>query len=111
MPRRLVLLFGLIVIAVAGCGGVSSVKEQDIEVKVSNDPLHEPRMILKQYAEGQPMGSEASNFPALIESVRKTDADRADVLEKGLQEIKDAPPEARPNKAKELLTKLQPSMT
>ena len=82
-----------------------------IEVKASNDPLHEPRMVLERYAAGQPLASEVSSFPAMVENVRKTDPARADILEKGLEEIQKGGGAARVSKAKELLEKLKPSMS
>lgn len=92
----------------AGCG--SSVKEEVIEVKPSNDPLFQARATLQRYANGQPLSSEVTGFPAMVAEVRKSDPDRAEILEKGLDEIQKAPPAARPAIAKELLGKLQPSM-
>jgi hypothetical protein len=111
MLLRCCLFAGLLLTGgVVGCGG-GGVPEQDIEVKASNDPLHQPRQILERYAEGQPLGSEVTGFPAMVAEVRKTDPQRADVLEKGLEEIQKATPAERPAKAKELLEKLKPSMT
>lgn len=92
----------------AGCG--SSLKEEEIPVKAANDPLFEPRSILKRYAEGQPLGSEVEGFPALVENVRKVDPERADILKKGLDEIVKAPASARAGKAKALQAKLAPAM-
>lgn len=92
----------------AGCG--RSVKEEDIEVKASNDPLSEPRSILKRYGEGQALGSEVASFPYLVEQVKKVDPLRAGILEKGLADIQKASPTARPGLAKELQAKLAPSM-
>jgi hypothetical protein len=93
----------------AGCG--SPVKEEQIEIKESNDPLSMPRTLLQRYAEGQPLSSEVTSFPKMVEDVRAKDPARAEILEKGLKEIQEAPPPARPAKAKELLEKLKPSMT
>ena len=98
-----------LIAVLAGCGS-GGVQEQQIEVKAANDPLHLPKSILQRYAEGQALGSEVSGFPAMVESVRKVDKVRADVLEKGLQEIQDASDGERRAKAKDLLSKLQPSM-
>lgn len=103
------ILFGL---ALAGfmLGCQPAIQEKTIEVKASNDPLNEPRAILKRYAEGQPMTSEVSSFPNMVDNVRKLDPQRADILEKGLADLQKASPSARPAKARELLKKLQPSM-
>jgi len=91
-----------------GCSG--GVREETIEVKASNDPLTVPRNILQRYADGQPLGSELTSFPKLVEDVRKVDTTRADVLEKGLAEIEKAAPGQRAGLAKGLLAKLQPAM-
>lgn len=104
------LLAGLVLTVLAtGCGDERR-KEEQIDVKTANDPLHAPRSILQRYAAGQPLGSEATSFPHMVEEVRKVDPNRAAILEKGLEEIQKAAPAARRGKAKELLAKLQPSM-
>jgi hypothetical protein len=93
------------------CGGVagcsSAVKEEQIAVEASNDPLHEPRELLARYAAGQAMGSEAASFPFMIENVRKSDPASADILKAGLDDLQSAPPAARAGKANELLQKIQ----
>lgn len=99
----------LMPLLVVGCGPGPR-PEQTIEVKASNDPLELPRSVLRQYAAGQPMGSEAAGFEAMIDAVRKSDAARADLLQKGLADIQAANPAARSAMAKTLLDKLQPSM-
>lgn len=109
MYRTCVLVGALLLgVAVAGCR--PSMREEQIDVKESNDPLNAPRTLLQRYADGQPMGSEATSFAKMVEDVRKVDAARADVLEKGLAEIEKAPPGKRPALAKALLQKIQPSM-
>ena len=104
------LASGCLMVVLLGCGS-GGVQEQRIEVKTANDPLFMPRSILQRYSEGQALGSEVSNFPNMVENVRKTDKARADLLEAGLKEIQDAPAAKRKVLAKELLAKLQPSMT
>ena len=90
--------------------GCSPLNVERIDVKASNDPLHEPRQILQRYASGQPLGSEVTSYAKLVEDVRKVDATRADVLDQGLSELQKAGVHARPALAKNLLAKLQPSM-
>ena len=90
--------------------GCSPVRVEKIEVKASNDPLHEPRQILERYAAGQALGSEVTSFPYLVDNVRKVDTTRADVLDKGLNDLQKASASARPALARGLLAKLQPSM-
>lgn len=86
----------------AGCGG--GVKEQKFEVKPV-PALQEVKVILQNYANGQPMTSEAADFPRLVGEVRKADPAKADLLEKGFEEMKKSPATLR-TKAKELLGKL-----
>jgi len=101
-------VWAAVALAAAGCG--SGVREEQIEIKQSNDPLFLPRSALQHYADGQPLSSEVSGFPKMVEDVRKVDPLRADILEKGLAAIQEASPDARPALAKKLLTKLQSSM-
>lgn len=109
MPRPGRLLVAACLAAFAlGCA--SGVREEKIEVKESNDPLSLPRSILQRYAEGQPLGSEATTFPKMVEEVRRVDPVRADLLERGLEDLQQAAPELRPGKAKQLLDQLRPAM-
>jgi hypothetical protein len=57
------------------------------------------------------MSSEVTTFPQMVENVRAKDPRRAEVLEKGLADLQKSAPAARPAKARELLKKLEPSMT
>jgi hypothetical protein len=100
---------GLAVVATTGC--TSPVDEEQIQVNAASDPLAQPRSILQSYAQGQPLGSEATSFEYLVEQVRKTDPQKADVLQQGFQEIEKTPPASRPAKAKEVLNKLGSSAT
>jgi hypothetical protein len=111
MFRRSCLFAGLALAAVIAAGCARSAKERTIEVKAANDPLFQARSVLERYAQGQPLSSEVTSFPKMVEDVRKVDPARANVLEKGLAEIQKAWPSARPAKARELLQKLRPSMT
>lgn len=110
LPARplLALLAGAALLAPVGC--FSPVEEKQITVKASNDPLFYPRSVLQRYANGQPMGSEVTGFPAMVAELRKTDAKRADILEKGLADLQAAPASGRKAIAKDLLTQLAPSM-
>jgi hypothetical protein len=85
--------------------------ERDIEVKAKIDPLADARTILQRYAAGQPMSSEVTAFPGLVQNVRAKDPRQADILQKGLEDLQKSRPAARPGKAKALLEQLQPSVT
>jgi hypothetical protein len=69
------------------------------------DPVAEAKAILTNYANGMPITSEAEGFPQLIERVKQKDAAKGEILEKGLNHVKQNPSSA-PSKAKELLKQL-----
>ena len=108
--RRTFCLLAVFALSTFAAGCNRAPREETIEVKPSNDPLEPARALLERYARGEPLGSEVTSFPQLVEDVRKVDPVRADILEKGLAEIQKNP-SARAAKAKELLKKLAPSMT
>jgi hypothetical protein len=93
------LCLGLLAV---GCGGGHSKKEV-IEIKVV-DSLTQAKNILKQYVEGQQLGSEVTMFPGIVDSVRKTDPAKADILQKGFEDLKKGG--NIKSKAKDLLGKL-----
>jgi hypothetical protein len=105
---RFIPLAALCALIAFGCG--SPVREETIKVKAENDPLNAPRSILKAYADGQEPGSEVASYPKMVADVKQVDTKRGEILEKGFQEILDAPPANRPELAKTLLTKIQPAM-
>lgn len=95
----LVVAFGAL-----GCGG--GVQEKQIEIKAASDPLLAPRSILQRYAEGQALGSEVTSFAKLVEDVKAVDPAKAEILDKGLQELQQASPSEVSGKAKKLLQQL-----
>jgi hypothetical protein len=98
------LLLSLAVIA--GVVGCSPVKEEQITVKPQADALAPARSLLESYANGQPMTSEVTQFPKMVEDVRAVDPAKADILQKGLEDLQKSAPNARPAKARDLLKKL-----
>ena len=95
---------GMIVIAMAllglwGCGGGPQGEVQP------QSGLERAKVILNDYAKGVPMGSEAMAFDEIVADVRKTDPQKATILEKGFADLKRSP-NNRSAKAKELLKKL-----
>jgi hypothetical protein len=68
--------------------------------------LEQAKAILENYAKGAPMTSEVSSFPGVIEEVRKTDPQKADLLEKGFADLQKGPKSELGAKAKALLKKL-----
>ncbi len=101
-----IVLFGLFAAALAlGCGG-DKIKPQDIEIKPAADPLVPVKSRLEAYVKGQPLGSEVTDFDQLVSDVRKTHPEKADILQKGLDDLKKARPNEVSRKAKDLLGKL-----
>jgi len=88
---------------VFGCGP-GKVQEKTYEVKQVS-ALDQAKGILENYAKGQPMGSEAASFPQLVEEVRKTDPEKAKILEKGFADLQKSKSNV-PGKAKAILKQL-----
>lgn len=104
MLARIWLCLALVgsVFTLSGCGGAPG--EQQIAVP-QVDRLEEAKRYLQNYANGQPVTSEATAFPKLVEDVKKADPAKGELLEKGLAEIQGNPATAAAT-AKDLLTKL-----
>jgi hypothetical protein len=92
--------------AAPGCGPPGRVKEETIDVK-SQEPVERAKKMLEQYAKGQPLGSEVSTFPQLIEEVRSANPDMGRVLEQGLKELQ-AMKTGHAAKAREIIQKMTP---
>ena len=99
------LMVGIALVVLGGCGksGVPARKTYQVPMK---GPLDEAKSLLENYANGQPLGSEASRFKDLVDAVRKTDPAKADILEKGFAELQKTPPQGLARKAKEILSAL-----
>ena len=67
--------------------------------------LERAKVILNDYAQGAPMGSEAMTFEEIVEEVRKTDPQKATILEKGFTDLKRSPGNLS-GKARKLLEQL-----
>src|SRR5205085_11205418 len=99
------LLAGLLVVVVLfGCGSSGMPEVKSYPVKATA-PLDEAKALLQNYANGQPMASEAASFPDLVERVRQTDPQKADILAKGLADMEKSKTNIA-GKAKALLQKL-----
>jgi hypothetical protein len=79
---------GIIFVALPGLCGCG--KDPPVEVKPQSG-LERARVILNDYAQGAPMGSEAETFPEIVEEVRRTDPQKAAILEKGFADLKRSP--------------------
>src|SRR5260370_27903317 len=90
----------MVLLGLWGCGG----GKEPPEVKPQSG-LERAKVILNDYAQGVPMGSEAMTFAEIVEEVRKTDPQKATILEKGFADLKRSPGNLRA-KARELLKQL-----
>lgn len=102
-PTRLLLALMIGFTWICGCGP-SGVKEQEIQVK-QQTALDRAKALLENYSKGQPLGSETMQFESLVQEVRQTDSAKADILEKGFNDLKKTKGDVSA-KAKELLKKL-----
>ncbi len=93
---------GIIVMALLGPCGCG--KDPPVEVQPQSG-LERAKVILNDYANGVPMGSEAETFEEIVAEVRKTDPEKAKILEKGFADLKRSPKD-RSDKARALLKKL-----
>jgi hypothetical protein len=82
-----------------GCG-----REPPIEVQPQTG-LERAKVILNDYVQGAPMGSEAMMFQEIVEEVRQTDPQKAAILEKGFADLERAAGN-HSAKARELLKQL-----
>lgn len=86
---------------VAGCGNP---KEESVAVP-KNDVMQQVKSTLENYAKGQPLASEVASFDYMIDQVKKTAPDKADILKAGLDDIKNTKGSPKA-KAQALLQKL-----
>jgi hypothetical protein len=93
----------MVFLTLLGLWGCSRV-DPPIEVQPQSG-LERAKVILNDYAQGMPLGSEAMMFPEIVDEVRKTDAKKAAILEKGFADLQRAPGN-RSAKASELLKQL-----
>lgn len=103
MRRALSALALFAALGLTGCGG-DKPKVETFEAPPA-DPLAEAKAILNNYANGQPVASEAAAFPEIVRRVRAADPAKGDVLDKGFKDILANKQNPGP-KAKEILKKL-----
>jgi len=78
----------------AGCGAGTSTPTKTFKVEMPSG-LNQAKMLLENYAKGKQPASEVSNYPRIVDEVKKTDPQKADLLEKGLADIQKNPKQAR----------------
>lgn len=95
---------GIILIALLGLCGCG--KGPQVEVKPqSGSGLERAKVILNDYIQGAPIGSEAMTFEEIVADVRQTDPRKATILEKGFADLQRSPSNLS-GKARELLKQL-----
>jgi len=87
-------------LGLSGCGSNSP----PVEIQPQSG-LERAKGILNDYASGVPLGSEAATFEEVVAEVRKTDQQKATILEKGFADLKRSPQNLR-DKARALLKQL-----
>jgi hypothetical protein len=87
-------------LALCGCG-----KRSPPVVVQPQSGLERAKVILNDYANGLPMGSEGATYEEIVAEVRKTDPQKATILEKGFADLKRSPQNLR-DKARALLKQL-----
>jgi hypothetical protein len=80
-------------------------KDPPIQVQPPQSGLERAKVILNDYANGAPMGSEAMAFDEIVEEVRQTDPHKATLLQKGFADLKRDPRNVS-GKARALLKQL-----
>jgi hypothetical protein len=95
---------GIIFVALLGLCGCGK-DPPPVEVKPQSG-LERAKAILNDYAQGAPMGSEVETFPEIVEEVRRSEPQKAEILEKGFADLKRSPSNLRAAKARELLKQL-----
>ena len=100
--RSAIVLAWLLAITTFGCGGAT--RQEEIEVKPL-DPMIQVKSTLMNYVNGKQLGSEVTSYEYMVNEVRKTNPEKADILKAGfdvLEKMKGSPAA----KAKELMKKL-----
>src|SRR5262245_22848906 len=94
---------GIVLVALVGLCGCGK-KAPPVAVQPQS-ALQQAKVILNDYANGVPMGSEQMTFEEIVAEVRKTDPQKATILEKGFADLKRAP-QNRSGTARALLKQL-----
>jgi hypothetical protein len=94
---------GIIFVALIGLCGCGK-DPPPVEVKPQSG-LERAKVILNDYVQGAPMGSEVETFQEIVEEVRRSDPQKATILEKGFADLKRSPGNLKA-KARELLKQL-----
>ncbi len=99
------LRVGIIPVALLGLWGCGKGDTPPVEIKPQSG-VERAKVILNDYVQGSPMGSEAETFAEIVEEVRKSDPQKAAILEKGFADLKRSSPGNLGGKARGLLKQL-----
>ena len=94
---------GIVFMALLGLCGCGS-NSPPVQVQPQSG-LERAKGILNDYASGVPLGSEAATYEEVVAEVRKTDQQKAVILEKGFADLKRSPQNLS-GKARALLKQL-----
>jgi hypothetical protein len=86
-------------LALCGCSKAPPVQVQP------QSGLERAKVILNDYANGAPLGSEGAMYEEIVAEIRQTDPQKATLLEKGFADLKRSPQNLR-SKASALLKQL-----
>lgn len=100
MVRAWLGIIFMALLVLCGCGRSSP----PVEIQPQSG-LERAKQILNDYASGVPLGSEAATYEEVVAEVRKTDPQKATILEKGFADLKRSPQNPR-DKARALLKQL-----
>jgi hypothetical protein len=95
---------GVRIIVTALLGSCGCGKDPPVEVQPQSG-LERAKVILNDYVNGMALGSEAETFEEIVAEVRKTDPQKAAILEKGFADLKRSPKNPG-DKARALLKQL-----
>ena len=83
------LMVGIFAMALLGVWGCGKGETPPVEVQPQSG-VERAKAILNDYVQGAPMGSEAVAFDEIVEELRKTDPQKATILEKGFADLQRA---------------------
>lgn len=82
---------GVALLLAAGCSGKGGREPRTYTRPGPRDPVAEARLFFEDYAAGQGLGSEQELFEEIITAIKAVDPAKADVVAKGIAEIKKNP--------------------
>jgi hypothetical protein len=93
---------GIVFVALLGHCGCGKAPPVDVQPQSG---LERAKGILNDYANGAPLGSEGAMYAEIVAEIRKTDPQKAMIVEKGFADLKRSPQNLR-DKSRALLKQL-----